>query len=74
MKNKVIEDFKAKIDSAIATGSKDIRLSRDEYIKITVALGNVLLENAELKEQNRMLVDRAIEQKAKPINIDGGKF
>lgn len=70
----IVNNFKNKLDAAITAGSKDIRLSRDEYVKLTVSIGNILLANAELRETNRMLTEKLLEEHLKETSVDGGKF
>ena len=71
----IVKSFKDKLDSSITQGSKDVRLSRDEYVKLTVALSNLLLENSQLRETNRMISERLYNQETETeIVVDGGGF
>lgn len=72
--NAIITRFKDKLESAAITGSGDIRLSRSEYVAVSIALTNLLLSNSELKATNRALVERMIERNNEPTDMDGGTF
>ena len=72
--NGIVTQFKLKLESAVTTGSNDIRMSRDEYVKVCVALTNLLLEDAELRELNRDLVVQLSENNNTDTVLDGGGF
>jgi len=73
----IITQFKLKLESAVITGSKDIRMTRDEYVKVSLALTNLLLQDAELRELNRELVRNTSQPPSDNSGeaiLDGGGF
>ena len=72
--NAILNRFKDKLDSATVTGSNDIRLQRNEYSGLGVAISNMMIENAKLKELNRALADKLIAPRNDISDMDGGSF
>ena len=69
-----LESLKLKLESGINTNSKEFRISQKEMKNIHIALMNVLLQNAELVETNKVLVQLNSVERPAPDIIDGGSF
>ena len=69
-----LETFKNKLESGLNTNSKEFRISQNEMKSVHIALMNVLLQNAELVETNKTLVQMSQTPAKSPDIIDGGTF
>lgn len=69
-----LKTFNSGLESGMRANVKDYRLSQNDMKNVYAATMNLLLQNAELVEENRMLKEQIVETPAQPEVISGGTF